>query len=400
MRGSTRKRGSTWWAYWDLLPDPQTGKRRQKAKGGFTTRKAAQAHLANVIVDVNDGGYVEPSKTPLATFMRDEWLPAIRGQLRPSTAYTYERIVRVQIERRDIGTIPLRALSPGHVNGWLGELEAANLSAATRRLAFAVLRRAIGDAMRWDRVRRNVAAAADPPAVPATRVHAWTAAELRRFLDRVRYDRLYGLWRLDGTTGMRRGELLGLTWQELDLDARRLRVTQQLLPRQARCDACGHKHASFGPPKSRRSERTVALDHGTVDALRSHQDAQLVERDRAGAAYRDHDLVFADEIGAPIDPRRLSEAFVHHRKAAKIPTGSLHVLRHTAATLALTASPPVPLHVVAARLGDDPKVVLSTYSHVLPHSDELAAEAVAAQLVDSSLTQGAESPALEPLAAA
>jgi integrase len=82
----------------------------------------------------------------------------------------------------------------------------------------------------------------------------------------------------------------------------------------------------------------------------------------------------------------LTSTFGKHRKAAGIATGSLHVLRHTAATLALTATAPVPLHVVAARLGDDPKTVLGTYAHLLPHSDEIAAEAVAAALVDSSLT--------------
>jgi integrase len=76
-----------------------------------------------------------------------------------------------------------------------------------------------------------------------------------------------------------------------------------------------------------------------------------------------------------------------HRKAAKIPVGSMHVLRHTAATLALTANPPVPLHVVAGRLGDDPKTVLSTYAHLLPHSDAMAAEAVAAVLADKPLTK-------------
>jgi integrase len=115
-----------------------------------------------------------------------------------------------------------------------------------------------------------------------------------------------------------------------------------------------------------------------VDALRHHRDAQVLERDFAVDAYGDHDLVFADELGAPINPERLSEWFVSHRKAAGIPTGSLRVLRHTAATLTLTSG--VPVHIVAARLGDNPKTVLSTYAHLRPQSDEIAAERVAAAL--------------------
>ena len=180
---------------------------------------------------------------------------------------------------------------------------------------------------------------------------------------------------------MRRGELAGLTWRTVDLEGGRLRVEQQLDPTSG--------GLTFGPPKTRRSERTIALDPETVDALRHHRDAQVLERDLAGPAYVDHDLVFCNEVGAPIHPDRLTEWFATRRKAAGIPTGTLHVLRHTAATLALTAKPPVPLHVVAGRLGDDPKTVLATYAHLLPHSDAEAAQVVAAALVDKSLTNGA-----------
>jgi integrase len=133
---------------------------------------------------------------------------------------------------------------------------------------------------------------------------------------------------------------------------------------------------SFGPPKSSRSRRTVALDAETIEALRRHRDTQLLERDFAGDAYEDRDLVFCNPLGGPIRPAWLSRAFTRHRKAAGIPGGTLHTLRHTAATLALTSG--IPVHIVAARLGDRAETVLSTYAHLLPQSDELAAERVAA----------------------
>lgn len=112
--------------------------------------------------------------------------------------------------------------------------------------------------------------------------------------------------------------------------------------------------------------------------MRRHRETQILERTVASDAYDDGDLVFCDELGSPIRPERLTEWFGQHRKAAGIPTGTLHTLRHTAATLALTSG--VPVHIVAARLGDDPNTVLSTYAHLLPQSDELAAERVAAAL--------------------
>jgi integrase len=136
------------------------------------------------------------------------------------------------------------------------ELEQAGLSVATRRLVHAVIGRALRDAERWGRVPRNVARLADPPSRGQSRAQAWTAGELRRFLEHVHDDRLFAMWRLAATTGMRRGELAGLTWRALDLDGARLHVAQQLVPTRG--------GATLGPPKSARSRRTVALDPETV----------------------------------------------------------------------------------------------------------------------------------------
>jgi integrase len=376
MRGSTRKRGKTWTAYWDLSADVQTGERRQTSKGGFRTQKTAQQHLATVVVQVGEGTYVAPSKTPFARFLADEWLPGIKATVRPLSHTRYERIVKTYIVARDIGSVPLSGLSPGHFNGLYAELDRDGLSVATRRLTHAVLRRSLNDAVRWGKLARNPATAADPPSAERTRVESWQPNELRRFLAHVADDRLFALWRLAATTGMRRGELLGVPWRSVNLEAGSLRVEQQLIPTKG--------GATFGPPKSRSSERTISLDPVTVQALRRHRDAQLLERGLAGPAYEDNDLMFADQLGRPVHPQRLTERFARHRKAAGIPVGSLHVLRHTAATIALTNG--IPLHVVAARLGDDPKTILATYAHLLPHSDAEAAAVVAEALVDTTLT--------------
>ncbi len=298
-------------------------------------------------------------------FLEDEWLPAVEATLRPQSASLYRSAIRLWIVPR-IGHLRLQTLSGGHLNGLYRELEQAGLSVSTRRLVHAVVSRALRDAERWGRVPRNVARMADPPARGRSRASAWTASELRRFLDHVADDRLCALWRLAATTGMRRGELAGLTWRALDLEGARLSVEQQLT------------EAGFGPPKSARSRRTVALDPETVDTLSVHRDTQLLERGCAVDAYQDHDLVFADELGGPLRPQQLTRQFARLRQAAGIPTGTLHTLRHTAATLALTAG--VPVHIVAARLGDRPEQVLSTYAHLLPQSDELAAERVAAAI--------------------
>jgi integrase len=376
MRGFTRKRGSSWTAYWDTY-HAERG-RVKKAKGGFRTQKEAQKHLATVITSVAEGTYVEPSKEPLGHFLQREWLPAMRDTVRPLTHDNYSKVVERYVVRRDIGAVPLRSLSPGSLTVLYGELERDGLSPSTRRLTHAVLSRALRDARRWGKIARNPAADASPPAKPKSTASAWSARELRTFLAHVADDRLFALWRLAATTGMRRGELLAVTWRALDLDGARLQIDQQLIPTPG--------GATFGPPKSKRSERTIALDPETVAALCHHRDTQLLERDLAGSVYEDGDLVFCNELGRPYQPKWLTGRFRTLRKAAGIPTGTLHVLRHTAATLALTADPPVPLHIVAGRLGDDPTILLGVYAHLLPRSDVQAAETVAAILGDKTVT--------------
>jgi integrase len=365
MRGHIRKRGSSWTVVYDEGHD-EHGKRRQRSKGGFPTRREAQAFLTDVLSRLGDGSYAQPSKTTLGEFLTGEWLPAVEGTVRPLTFAHYRSVIRTHVVPR-LGQRRLQGLTGGHLNGFYRELEQAGLAPGTRRQVHTVLHKALHDAVRWGRLVRNPAAQADPPRGGSSRAQAWTAGELQRFLTVTWTDRLCALWRLGAVTGMRRGELLGLTWRSVDLGKGTLSVERQL---------CADYR--FGPPKSRRSRRTIALDPETVRTLKEHRQAQLVERSLAGDAYEDEDLVFCDELGRPIYPKRLRRVFTRHRKTSGIAIGSLHTLRHTAATLMLTNG--VPLHVAAARLGDDPRTVLDRYAHLLPQADRDAAERVAALL--------------------
>ena len=162
-------------------------------------------------------GRARRAKLTVERYLLDEWLPNVARTLKPLSFATYQSIVRNQIIPA-LGHIRLQGLSAAHLNGLYAELEREGLSVATQRLAHAVLHRARRDAVRLGRLVRNPAELADPPARSRARAQAWTASELGRFLEHVRDDRLFALWRLAATTGMRRGELAGLTWRALDLD--------------------------------------------------------------------------------------------------------------------------------------------------------------------------------------
>ena len=196
---------------------------------------------------------------------------------------------------------------------------------------------------------RNPAGAADPPSASRTRVQSWTAGELRRLLGHVRHDRLYAMWRLAATTGMRRGELLGLSHLALDLDGARLRVNRQLRVRLAPTGRRSRPELG-AHDRPRRRNRSQVL-------RRSHRRRSASSATSQGPPMRTRIVVFCDELGRPRYARADSARPLSRlRKAAReYRSGALHVLRPAAATLALTAKPPVPLHVVAGRLGDDPK---------------------------------------------
>jgi integrase len=237
-----------------------------------------------------------------------------------------------------------------------------------------VLRRALKDAVRSNLVTRNVAELVDPPRVPRKQIKTWSAREVRTFLDHVKDDRLYAAYVLAATTGMRRAEVLGLRWQDVDLEIGRVSVSQTLV-------VVNGYEVQFSEPKTARGRRMVALDEQTLAAIREQRERQMFERALWAEAYEDEDLVFAREDGTPIHPDSFSDAFWRNVAAAKLPRIRFHDLRHTHATLALAAG--VHPKVVSERLGHaSVAFTLDTYSHAIPAMQETAASLVASLVFD------------------
>jgi integrase len=272
--------------------------------------------------------------------------------------------------------MPLRSITPATLNTMYADMLAngrkdgkGGLSSATVRYVHSVIRRALKDAQRWNLVTRNVADAADPPRIVRAQIRTWSARELRTFLEHVKDDRLYAAYVLAATTGMRRGEVMGLRWQDVDLDTARVSISQTLV-------VVDGYDVQYSEPKTAKGRRNVALDEQTVKALRKQRERQIVERALWGDAYEDADLVFAKENGAELHPDGFSDAFVRHAKAAKLPHIRFHDLRHTHATLALAAG--IHPKVVSERLGHASiTITLDTYSHAIPAMQETAASLVA-----------------------
>ena len=184
--------------------------------------------------------------------------------------------------------------------------------------------------MRWDRITRNPADGADPPRVSgeaSREMKTWDAGQLAPFLASTRGDRLQGLWHLLAMTGMRRGEALGLRWEDVDLEAGRISVRRALIP--------NGKVVVVSEPKTAQGRRVVALDPETALVLRAQAARQADEQQRQGEKWTDTGLVFTKEDGRAIHPEVASRFFRQAVKRAMLSEVRQHDLRHTHATLAL-----------------------------------------------------------------
>jgi integrase len=364
MRGHVRKRcrcGRDRWARcehsWSVVIDRgrANGRRKQSWLSGFSTKRDAEKALTEALGRLDKGSYVAPSKETLEEFLVGEWLPAIRSTVRGSTFDSYRRVIEGRV-LPTIGGIRLQALSAADLNRLYADLlesgkrngGGGGLSPRSVRYVHVIVRRALRDALRWDRITRNVADAADPPKSRTPEMRVWSVEELRSFLRHVEGDDLYPLYVLGAASGMRRGELLGLRWRDVDLDEARVTVRRSATTIGGRIVVT--------EPKSGKG-RSIDLDPETVRILRTHRSGQKV--------VALDGLVFSRK-GEPIHPDQWTREFRRHVRKASLPdVGGPHSLRHLHATLLLAAG--VHPKVAQERLGHaSVTLTLNTYSHVIP----------------------------------
>jgi integrase len=348
------------------------GKRHQVRRRGFPTKKAAQVAERELLATVDSGRFVRQARGTLGEYLVDTWLPS-RHDLRESTRLGYEKIIHTRIIPK-IGDHRLVALDAATLERFYGELihsggvGGKGLSWKTVSNVAGVLSIALADAVRLRTLPHNVANDARVPRGKRPELMPWTEDEAVTFLASVADDRVFALWRLVLSTGMRRGELCGLRWQDVDLDAGTVTVASTRVVARL---------VVTGPPKTTSGERVVALDADTVRALRSWRGRQASERLAAGEAWHDSGLVFVDELGRPPHPETVTRWWREAIERAGVRPIRLHDARHTAATVLLRAG--VPVKVVSQRIGHaDVAVTMRIYQHVTAQDDQAAADAIAA----------------------
>ena len=389
MRDGIEKRGGTW-TYVVRVRDPQTGHMKDAWVGGFATEHEAKVARNAARTAADQGTAVAATRITVREYL-EEWLEASAARVRPTTLVSYTLHVRRYIVPA-IGAGRLQQLTPAMIDkmnaallksGRMPRRKLAEgekppppqgLSPATVRRCGATLHKALRDAVRKKLIPYNPADAVDLPRVKAggdapEDLRVWTRLQLDRYLAHIAGERLYPMWRLAAWTGMRRGEIAGLTWGDVDTD------TGTLTVRRARVNVTS-ADVRESKPKTARGRRRVELDEETRVALAAWRERQEAERKAWQDTWSGDDLVFTLEDGTALRPDYLSRTFQARAARAGLPVIRFHDLRHTHASLLLAAG--VPVKVVSERLGHSTVAfTMDVYQHVLPGQQREAVQALA-----------------------
>jgi integrase len=370
MTGHVRRRGvRSWELKFDIGTDPATGRRKTRYVSFKGAKREAEVELARLVAAAAKGGDVSPSRETVNGFL-DRWerdWAAIN--VSPKTAETYQH--HLKHVRRALGGKRIQHLRPVDLVQLYAHLT-RNVGLAPRTVGHIhrILHRALGHAVQWHSIERNPAELVSPPPVSSHEIAILAEGDAQAVLAKLAGRTIYPLAMLALATGMRRGELCALRWQDVDLDRAQLRVEQSLEQTSA--------GLRFKAPKTRYGRRLISLPPSAVAELRAHWKAQQEQRMSLGMGRATpSDLVFATFEGKPRSPNGLTKEWSAAMANLGRPEVTLHSLRHTHASQLIAAS--IDVLTVSRRLGHgSPAITLSVYGHLFSNTDDRAAAVVEA----------------------
>lgn len=351
-RGNPFKRGSTWTIIY-YVADPVTGKKKQKWKGGFKTKKEAQQALYEINAKINSNTYVEPTKMTLAEYLMQWYDTHCKPRLSSNTLRGY----RVNIENHiipNIGHIPLQQLTRGQIQKFYfdiyrgdnnndGKNNIGKLSARSILYIHRVLNKALKDAVRDGILAKNPAEGVSRPTVRKYQSNIYDANMLKKLLETAKGTDLYVPVALAVSLGLRRGEVLGLQWKNINFDSGKVEIRQQLTYNEQK------KDIELASLKTENSVRTLPMPEGLMVLLAKHKKKQEELKKILKSDYSDNDLVCCYDDGSPLNPKHFSKKFRKFLEKNNFPLIRFHDLRHSYATLMLESN--VDLKVTSAMLG-------------------------------------------------
>jgi integrase len=341
---------------------------KRKATYGKTRAEVA-AKLTKAMADRDKGVISNTGSLTLGEYLR-VWLEdSVKDSVKQATYEGYARMVRNHIAPA-LGGVKLKNLTPPHLRRLYKEKLDSGLGTRSVQYIHTTLHKALRQTVDDGLIPRNVADSVKPPQLKRIEMKPLSPEQAKALLEAAGGDRFEALYVLAITAGLRQGELLGLKWQDVDLEAGKLQVRRTLYK------------GNFTAPKTAKSRRSIKLTTRAVEALTRHREAQLEESERLTGLWQDQGLVFTTQVGTPVNRHNFyGRNFKPLLEKAGLPhTVRFHDLRHTCATLLLSKN--INPKVISEMLGHaNVTVTLDTYSHVLPHMQDVAVDAM-----DSSLS--------------
>ena len=330
------------------------------------TYKEAQEKLRKALYDQQQGTLITAPQQTVAQFLTD-WLENTQKQsVRPRTFERYEEIVRLHI-LPVLGQHKLQNLSAQHIQAFYTKKSNEGFSALTVISFHNLLHKALDTAVKWNLVARNMCKLVDPPRRQRFEVTPLTLEQIQKLLSAVEGHRLEALFKLALATGMRRGEIMGLKWQDIDFEKGKLQVRRVLSRIPSKMPGKGYEEAE---PKTQKSRRAIIIASFALTSLKEHRANQAEEKKKAGINWQEHDYVFCTPLGTHLNPTRdVLDQLKVFLKRADLPDIRFHDLRHSAATLLLSLG--VHPKVVQEILGHSQiSMTLDIYSRVMPSMHE------------------------------